>query len=159
MAGPVPSYLAIYLRDHHAAGSAGARIAERIAAEGGVELARIAGEIADDLRTLEDVMRSAGVEPSRVKDASAIALEHLGRLKPNGHLRRRSPLSDVVELETLLVGINGKAALWTSLAEALPDSAFDFEVLLERAERQLEAVSRHRDEASRRAFAKRVALA
>ena len=43
-----------------------------------------------------------------MKDAIARAGERLGPLKLNGRLRTRSPLSDVVELETLVVGIAGK---------------------------------------------------
>ena len=97
-------------------------------------------------------MSGASVQPSKIKDTAAVALAHLGQLKANGHLRRRSPLSDVVELETLMVGIKGKAALWTTLADALPDSDVDFSALRQRAERQVEAVSRNRDSAARRAF-------
>ena len=153
-------YLPIYLRDHHAAGSAGARLARRVAENvdpeivGQPGLSAISEEIAADLRTLEAIMAGEGVEPSRVKDAAAIAAGELGKLKSNGHLRRRSPLSDVIELETLMVGIKGKAALWKSLAEVLPHSEVDFEALQERAARQLESVSRSRDDAAQRAFRK-----
>ena len=153
-------YLPIYLRDHHAAGSAGARLARRVAENVNPEivgqpgLSAISEEIAADLRTLEAIMAGEGVEPSRVKDAAAIAAGELGQLKSNGHLRRRSPLSDVIELETLMIGIKGKAALWKSLAEALPHSEVDFEALQERAARQLLSVSRCRDDAALRAFRK-----
>ena len=151
-------YLPIYLRDHHAAGSAGARLARRAAENvspkivGQPGLSAISDEIAADLRTLEAIMAGEGVEPSMVKDAAAIAAGELGQLKPNGHLRRRSLLSDVIELETLMVGIKGKAALWKSLAEALPGSDVDFEALQERAARQLDSVSRCRDDAAKHAF-------
>jgi hypothetical protein len=155
---PSSNYLTIYLTDHHAAGSAGARLAERAAqnvspsVEGQAELPRIAGEIAADLGTLEEIMLGAGIEPSRLKVAAAITLERLGRLKPNGHLRRRSPLSDVLELEALMVGIRAKAALWQSLANALPESGVDFDALQERAAGQFDVVSRCRDSAAQRAF-------
>ena len=153
-------YLPIYLRDHHAAGSAGARLARRVAENVNPEivgqpgLLAICEEIAADLRTLEAIMAGEGVGPSRVKDAAAIAAGELGKLKSNGHLRRRSPLSDVIELETLMVGIKGKAALWKSLAQVLPHSEVDFEALQERAARQLVSVSRSRDDAAQRAFRK-----
>ena len=155
---PVSRYLSIYLRDHHAAGSAGARLARRVAENVDPEIAgrpglsAISDEIAADLHTLEAIMARESVEPSRVKDAAAIAAGELGKLKSNGHLRRRSPLSDVIELETLMVGIKGKAALWRTLAKACAGSEVDFEALQERAAHQLETVSRCRDDAALRAF-------
>jgi hypothetical protein len=38
-----------------------------------------------------------------------------GRLKFNGRLLARSPLSDLEELELLLLGVEGKAAGWRTL--------------------------------------------
>jgi len=154
----MPPYLPIYLKDHHAAGTAGSVLAKRLADKAIFdstkrgELSTLAEEILVDLRTLEDVMSSLSVPPSKIKDAAAIALAHIGKLKANGHLRQRSPLSDVVELETLMVGIEGKAALWTSLAQALPGYPLDFEALRRRAAQQLDLVSRYRDSAAQRAF-------
>ena len=118
--GEAPRALAIYLKDHHAAGSAGARLAARLAenispdVEGRDELARVAQEVKEDLHTLERVMLAEKVRPNATKDTLAKGLELLGRLKPNGQVTGRAPLSDVIELETLLVGIAGKAALWRS---------------------------------------------
>ena len=117
------SFLAIYLRDHHAAAIAGTRLARRIARAHATtsDLSGVASEIHKDLVALESIMRSLGVERDGMKDALARIGERLGRLKPNGRLRERSPLSDVLELETLLVGITGKRALWLSLrATRLP---------------------------------------
>src|SRR4051794_7735022 len=156
---PSSNYLSIYLTDHHAAGSAGVRLAERAAQnvsptiEGQAELPRIAREIAADLGTLEEIMLGAGIDPSRLKVAAAITLERLGRLKPNGHLRRRSPLSDVLELEALMVGIRAKAALWQTLPDAPPRSGVDFAALQERGAGQFDVFPRCRDSAARRAFA------
>ena len=78
-------------------------------------MTEVAREIEADLRTLEGLMASIGVEPSRAKDALARLAERAGRLKLNGRVLRHSPLSDVFELETLVVGITGKEALWESL--------------------------------------------
>ncbi len=150
--------LAIYLRDHHAAGSAGARLAVRAAKSvtpgvaGLDELPRIAGEVRADLETLEAIMRSQGVSPSALKDNIAVALQGLGRLKSNGRIARRSPLSDVVELETLLVGITGKAALWRTLSRVVTGSTIDFEALIDRAQAQADVVVRCRDSAALKSF-------
>ena len=60
-------------------------------------------------------MLAEKVRPNAAKDTVAKSLEPLGWFKPNGRITGRAPLSDVIELETLLVGITGKAALWKSL--------------------------------------------
>jgi len=129
-----------------------ARVASNVSADvsGRNELPRVAEEIATDLETLEAIMRSEGVTPSVVKDNVAVAAGELGRL--NGRLRTRSPLSDVIELETLLVGISGKAALWRTLGRLQAGSQHDLDSLTRRAEAQLSSVSRCRDSASVNAF-------
>ena len=150
--------LAIYLQDHHAAGVAGSRLARRIAASpvrgnpSEVDLSRVAGEIAEDLATLESIMRRLGTKPNVMKDAIARAGERLGRLKPNGRLRQRSPLSDVLELETLVVGITGKQALWISLRSAALLPTHELDQLIQRAEEQKRIVESAREVAARRAF-------
>ncbi len=45
-----------------------------------------------------------------------VVAEHLGRLKLNGRVFGRARLSDVIELETLFVGITGKLSLWETLS-------------------------------------------
>jgi hypothetical protein len=147
-------FLAIYLRDHHAAGVAGTRLARRVADAQTTTsgLRGVASEIEHDLIALEGIMRSLGVERDRTKDALARIGERLGRLKPNGRLRERSPLSDVLELEALLVGITGKRALWLSLRASSPVQTEDLELLIERAESQRRVVEEARLRAVRRAF-------
>jgi hypothetical protein len=83
-------------------------------------------------------MEGLGVGRDRSKPAGAWLLEKLGRLKPNGQLRGYSPLSRVVELEGLYLGIGGKARLWkvleANVSGRLP--SVDFVALGERADRQ-----------------------
>ena len=149
--------LAIYLQDHHAAGVAGARVARRAAAgvaldSGHDGLRRVASEIEQDLTRLEGIMRRLGVKPDRPKDTLARIAERLGRLKPNGRLLRRSRLSDLLELETLVVGITGKQALWISLREVHSIPIEELDQLLERAENQKRVVENARLEAVKRSF-------
>ena len=148
------SFLAIYLRDHHAAGMAGTRLARRIARAHATTsaLRQIASEIDQDLVELETIMRRLGVERDATKDALARIGERLGRLKPNGRLRERSPLSDLLELETLLVGITGKRALWHSLRASASAPREDLDRLVERADSQRAIVEDARLHAVRRAF-------
>jgi hypothetical protein len=153
--------LRIYLTDHLAAGTAGAALARRAARSNtgsstGEFLHRLSGEIAKDLETLRRLVGELGFAASRPKEVVAAALEKVGRLKPNGQLRGYSPLSRVLELEALSVGIAGKLALWQSLQgiPALSErlQGIDLEDLIERARHQREEVEQHRQEAARQAF-------
>ena len=81
----------------------------------GEVLARVAAEIREDREELLDIMRTLGVPVRRYKVAVGWVTEKAARLKPNGRLLRRSPLSSVVELESLRLGIEGKAAGWRAL--------------------------------------------
>jgi hypothetical protein len=109
--------LRTYLQDHHAGSTVGVELARRAAGanqdtEFGKPLARIADEIAEDRESLERLMERLGVKPHPVKDAGGWVAEKLGRLKPNNRLLGYSPLSRVLELEGLLIGVTGKLALW-----------------------------------------------
>jgi hypothetical protein len=136
--------LKTYLQDHHAGSTTGLELARRAARSNaddpayGPELARIATEIDEDRETLERLMDHLGTAPHRIKDLGAWAFEKLGRLKPNNSLLSYSPLSRVVELEGLALGVTGKLALWRALREVLGDAEgeFDFVALAARAEDQ-----------------------
>jgi hypothetical protein len=151
--------LRTYLQDHHAGATAGLELARRAAgsnaeSEYGRELSRIAEEIAEDRETLERVMDELGVGPSKVKDSAAWTAEKLGRLKPNNSLLSYSPLSRVVELEGLLIGVTGKLALWQSLEVSGGGlgGEFDFAALAERAQDQRGRLERLRERAAAEAF-------
>jgi hypothetical protein len=152
--------LAIYLVDHHAGATAGIELARRAARSNrgsatGTVLARLAEEIAEDRRTLERLMRLLNVKPSPVKVVLARAAELGGRLKPNGRLVGYSPLSRVVELEALSLGIIGKLKLWQAFegVDRLQGvGGFDFAGLAARAEAQHDAVEACRRQAAEVAF-------
>jgi hypothetical protein len=135
--------LATYLNDHAAGSTVGVELARRAAnandgSELGVVLERLAAEIDEDRATLDSVMDAVGARHDRAKQAAAWVGEKAGRLKPNGQLTGYSPLSRLIELEGLSLGIEGKRLLWVSLG-TLADprlAAFDFAALAERAARQ-----------------------
>ncbi len=153
------SLLATYLNDHLAGATAGVELVRRArgsneGSELGDFLAQLTVEIERDRETLQKVMAAVGARPDRVKVAGAWAGEKVGRLKPNGRLLGYSPLSRVVELEGLRLGVEGKACLWRMLRE-LDDSrlrGFDFEALIASAERQRDELERRRLEAGRLAL-------
>jgi hypothetical protein len=140
-------YLGIFLNDHLAGSTVGVETARRARgsnqdSEFAAPIASVCAEIEEDRDTLEAIMGELGIGRSRLKPTLGWIGEKLGRLKPNGHLRTYSPLSRVVELELLLLGITGKLRLWTLLSELLEgESAVDLEALMARAERQRTTVA------------------
>jgi hypothetical protein len=152
--------LAIYLNDHLAGSVVGTELAKRVLRENrgssfGEFLDWLLGQILEDRATLERLMAELGVPESRLKRALALTLERVGRLKLNGQLTGYSPLSRLVELEGLALGVTGKRALWVALQEIAEPRLreFDFDELRRRAEEQLAGLERLRIEAARLAFA------
>lgn len=150
--------LGIYLNDHLAGSTTGrercrhARDRDR-GSELGAFLDRLLREIEEDRATLRRVMERVGAAESPVKVAVAVAVERASRLKPNGGLGV-SPLTRLVELEALSLGVEGKRLLWVALGE-LGDSRlaeFDFAALAERAREQRDGLERHRLAAARSAL-------
>ena len=88
------------------------------------------------------MIEELGYSRSKVKPAAAWIAEKLGRLKLNGQLRGYSPLSRLIELEGLLIGITGKIGLWQTLTElgVGEDLDADLEQLTARAAAQRAAV-------------------
>jgi hypothetical protein len=122
-ARPGPSLLGIYLNDHLAGATAGTELARRMAASGHLPdppgtLPRLASEIAEDRDALLEIMAALRIPVRTYKVYAAWAGEKAGRLKPNGRLRTRSPLSNLEELEMLRLGVEGKAAGWRTLRVA-----------------------------------------
>jgi hypothetical protein len=152
-------FLAIYLNDHLAGSVVGVELCRRARAgnegsELGKALAEICAEIEADQRTLRQLMDRLQVAESRIKPAGAWLAEKLGRLKLNGQLRGYSPLSRVVELESLEGGVVGKEMLWRVLGQKFGDglSGFDFDALAVRAVAQKERIEACRLDAAATAF-------
>lgn len=151
--------LAIYLNDHLAGATLGLDLAKRSRSsnEGndyGEELAKLAAEIEEDRDALIALMEELGVPRDRLKIASAWAAEKVGRLKLNGSLFSYSPLSRLVELEGLYLGVTGKLSLWENLKTATPGgvSVADLDELIERAKSQRARLEDLRRRAAAEAF-------
>jgi hypothetical protein len=159
---PTPDHLLeIYLADHLAAATAGVELARRSARRNtgtafGAILHRLAGEIEADRRALQQIIEQLGFRPSKTKEAAAWVGEKVGRLKLNGQIRGYSPLSRVLELEALSVGVAGKLALWESLLTTTRIGGrlvgIDLEELAERARGQRDEIEECRLRAAREAF-------
>jgi hypothetical protein len=153
--------LGTYLNDHLAGATVGVELSRRAAGSNrgtgyGETLLRLAEEIAEDRRTLEAIMKRLGVGRDRAKTTVAWGAEKLGRLKLNGQLVGYSPLSRLVELEGLILGVEGKLLLWQALAELAPGDRrladFDFDELVKRARSQRRRLERQRMNAVREAL-------
>ena len=154
-----PDLISVYLQDHHAGAMGGRDLARRVAGANrdtsyGPELESIATEIAEDVEALERLMEALGVRPDRRKDGAAWLGEKLGRLKRNGTWVSYSPLSRVIELEGLVVGVTGKRSLWESLRTAgVAPPSVDLEELARRALDQRDRLETLRTRAAAEAFA------
>jgi hypothetical protein len=152
----VDALLGIYLNDHLAGATATVELMQRASGPHrgsplGDALETLTAEAVADRAALLDIMRAVGAPARRYKMYTAWAAEKAGRLKLNGRLLTRSPLSTLVELEGIWLGIQGKAAGWRTLRTlAGHDSRLDasrLDELLARAERQANTVEKLRGDA------------
>ena len=153
--------LRIYLNDHRAGAIAGLELAKRAlsrnrGSEVGALLESLVREIHEDLGSLEGIMRRLRVPSNGIKARAAWAAEKIGRLKLNGQVRGYSPLSRLVELVGLTLGVQGKRRLWRALLELAPQEPRldqeQLERLLARAEDQLERLESSRVEVAADVF-------
>jgi hypothetical protein len=145
--------LGSYLNDHLAGATAGTELAHRVArthrdqGQGG-QLKRLAAEIAQDRAALIGMMKALGIPVRAYKVCAAWIGEKAGRVKFNGRLLARSPLSDLEELEMLRLGVEGKAAGWRTLRVlADTDKRLDrgrLDELVSRARRQADLLEEFR---------------
>ncbi|MGI8434687.1 MAG: hypothetical protein ACR2LE_08130 [Nocardioidaceae bacterium] len=118
-----PTYhdlLSAYLKDHLTAASAGVELFRRCARSHSSSAARarlavLAGQVAEDRDALVEIMRRLDVPVQPHRFAVGWVTEKAGRLKPNGSLWRRTRLTDLVELESMSVGVTAKLSAWQNL--------------------------------------------
>src|SRR3954452_17386678 len=109
-----------YLHDHLAGAAGGVELARRAAKEHadtafGPALESLAHEIDRDRDALRTILDDLGMSDHSALEVTSWLAEKVARLKPNGQFVGRSPLTPLVELETLRLGIVGKLAGWTTL--------------------------------------------
>jgi hypothetical protein len=140
--------LAIYLNDHLTAATAGVELVKRArgsnkGTELGDFLLDLENDLEDDLAELKTAMTRFGVKLDHAKQLAGWTGEKLGRFKLNGQLLGYSPLSRVVELESLMLIVDWNAAMWRSLGEL--DERYS--VLADRADRRRTEIEDHRADA------------
>ena len=151
--------LGTYLNDHLTGSTLGVELCRRARGSNkgtplGAYLTELCVEIEADRDTLKRVMKAVDSGEDRLKQGFGWVAEKAGRLKPNNRLFGYSPLSRVIELEGLSLGVEGTRSLWQAL-RVLDDprlTEFDFNALIARAERQRTGLEEHRLAAAKSAL-------
>jgi hypothetical protein len=130
-----PDLLGIYCNDHLAAATGGIELVSRmLAVHRGTPYEARLEELLDELREervgVRSSMAALGLPVRQYKQIGSWVGEKLSRLKLNGHLLSRSPLSDLVEFEFIATAVLAKRAGFETLrALAAVDSRLDAELL------------------------------
>lgn len=154
--------LDVYLNDHLAGSVTGSELADKLTEAyagrpAGSVLSELAGEIKQDRATLAELMDRLGIEKSPVKQVAGWIGEKVTRLKLSDAVLSDQSLKQLLEFETLSLGVEGKLTLWRALREVrdqYPElQVTDLDGLVKRAERQRSMLEDLRLAAARRALA------
>lgn len=137
--------LELYLSDHLTGATAGVNRIERMAADYVdtpvyADLASLADEIHADRELLRNIIDDLGFPRKPYRQAAAWAAERAGRLKLNGRVVQRSPMTLLLEAELMRSAVAGKKGVWQTLREHAPQLGLDPEVfgrLVEASDRQM----------------------
>jgi hypothetical protein len=153
--------LTTYLNDHHAGSVAALELVDHLIEtfEGkplGQFFKNLRTEIEADQYTLKELIGKIGADESAIKKAGAWAAEKFSRAKIRVSDSADDELGLLHGLEALMLGINGKRALWTALAAAsehVPQlRLLDYANLEQRAVDQCDQFEAKRLEIARRVF-------
>jgi hypothetical protein len=153
--------LATYLNDHLAGSVVALELLDHLEEDGAGTadaslLAGIHADIEADRQELEAFMARLGIAASTPRKATGWLVEKLSELKLHLDDAGDGALRRLEALETVSLGIAGKAALWHALAAAAEDApvlnGLDYGRLARRAETQRDVVERLRLHAAREAL-------
>jgi hypothetical protein len=140
-----PDLLAVYVNDHIAAAAGGIELVSRmIGVHRGTRHEAPLRQLLDELRQeksdLTATARALGLPVRPYKQVAVWVAEKASRLKLNGHVLTRSPLSDLVEFEFLASAVRSKRSGFETLRiAATVDPRIDpvlLDSLIEQANRQ-----------------------
>ena len=158
--------LGLYLSDHLTGATAGAERIERMAADFVdtpvfAALSELAAEIRGEHLYVRHLIGELGLRRRPVAEALSWVGERVGRLKSNGSLLKRSPMTLVLEAELMRSAVIGKLGMWQTLegnAEALGLDAEQFRGFAQKAEHQREVLDTVHSYARSRAFRRDLAV-
>jgi hypothetical protein len=151
----------VYLNDHLAGAMLGSDLAEQIRSQSegtplGDVMGSIAPQIEEDRLTLLDLMERMGTSKNPVKQATGWVAEKASRVKFSGIVSGEPEHGAFMALESLTLGVEGKASMWKALKEVATEypslASMNLDELIDRAEGQHSALERERLAASRRAL-------
>jgi hypothetical protein len=156
-----PDLLGIYCNDHLMAATGGIELVSRmLGTQRGTpyepHFEQLLGELREERTALLSIMKALGYPVRQYKQVATWVGEKISRLKLNGRLLSRSPLSDVIEFEFIATAVLGKRAGFETLREvAEADDRIDkalLERLINQADAQHEWLSEARREVAARVF-------
>jgi hypothetical protein len=151
----------LYLNDHLAGATLGTDLAQHIKERHagtplGDAMKTIADEVEEDRRTLLDLMERMGTQPNPVKQAVGWLTEKASRVKFSGVFSGEQDHGAFMALESLTLGVEGKAHLWKALKEVADEypslATTKLDELIERAETQKATLESLRLAAGRKAL-------
>ncbi|MET3809666.1 hypothetical protein [Arthrobacter sp. UYEF3] len=152
--------LGLYLSDHLSGSTAGLGRIERMAKDFTdtpvhAELVGVAAEIRRERELLLGLIHELGIPRRPHRQAAAWLGEHAGRLKLNGRLLGRSPMTLVLEAELMRAAVLAKIGGWQTLEELAPELGLDqstYARLIAEGRQQIEALGRVHEHARINAF-------
>ena len=153
--------LTTYLKDHHAGSVAALELVDHlIETFEGKSLEQffknLRKEIDADQEGLQKLIKKVGAKESTVRKGGAWLAEKFARMKVQVNRSEKDQMGLLDALEALLIGINGKEALWTTLEAASENVALlrgvDYARLQQRAREQCDLVDAKRLECAREVF-------
>jgi hypothetical protein len=155
----------VYLNDHLAGAMLGTDLAEQIQTQNdgmvlGELMESLAPQIEQDRQTLIELMQRLDTSKNPVKQVTAWIAEKASRAKFSGMTSGEPELGTFMALETLLLGVRGKACMWTALRHVADQhpaiASVNLEELIDRARTQEDALEHARLAAGTRALANQV---
>ena len=156
-----PDLLGIYVNDHLMAATGGIELVGRMLGTHRGKpfephLEQLLGELREEKTALLSTMKALGIPVRQYKQVATWLGEKISRLKLNGRLLSRSPLSDLIEFEFIATAVLGKRAGFETLREvAEVDDRIDKELLdrlIRQADQQHEWLAEARRQVAARVF-------
>ena len=151
----------VYLNDHLAGAMLGSDLAEQLRGENegnelGALMTELAPRIESDRQTLIDLMERMGTAKNPVKQATTWLAEKSSRVKFGGLTSGEPEVGTFMAVETLTLGVRGKACLWRALRAVQdryePLASVNLDGLIESADAQHDALEAQRIKAAQRAL-------
>ena len=136
----------LYLSDHLTGATAGVNRGERMVADYVdtpvyAQLGQITERLVAERDFLEKLIHGLGFSRKPYRQAVAWAGERIGRLKGNGRVASRSPMTLLLETDLMRGAVRSKVGVWETLRDYAPALGLDpavFEELIDSASHQLD---------------------